>query len=113
MVETMTGAPSPELVRTVDARTGGLLGTMMTWGIAHTSIKVVLQGETARVRTSERSPTFYFYLPDAANSANRSSFEQTTTGPRKPFNPLVGFFTRRGLSLMGSRVLSVRGRRSW
>jgi deazaflavin-dependent oxidoreductase (nitroreductase family) len=31
---------------------------------------------------------------------------------RRVFNPLVGFFTRRGLSLMGSRVLSVRGRRS-
>jgi deazaflavin-dependent oxidoreductase (nitroreductase family) len=29
---------------------------------------------------------------------------------RKVFNPLVAFSTRRGLSLMGSRVLSVRGR---
>jgi deazaflavin-dependent oxidoreductase (nitroreductase family) len=28
------------------------------------------------------------------------------------FNPLVAFFTRRGLSLMGSRVLEVRGRTS-
>lgn len=65
-------------------RTGGLLGTALTWGIAHTSVKVVLQGETARVRTSERSPTFYFYLPDAVNAANRSSFEQTATGPTSP-----------------------------
>jgi hypothetical protein len=65
-------------------RTSGLLGTMMTSGIAHMSIRVVLQGETARVRTSERSPTFYFYLPEAANAANRSSFEATTEGPTSP-----------------------------
>ena len=31
---------------------------------------------------------------------------------RRVFNPLVAFFTKRGLSLMGSRVLSVVGRRS-
>ena len=31
---------------------------------------------------------------------------------RRVFNPLVAFFTRRGLSLMGSRVLSVAGRKS-
>lgn len=31
---------------------------------------------------------------------------------RQVFNPTVSFFTRRGLSLAGSRVLTVRGRRS-
>ena len=31
---------------------------------------------------------------------------------RRVVNPLVAFFTKRGLSLMGSRVLSVVGRRS-
>ena len=31
---------------------------------------------------------------------------------RRIVNPLVAFFTKRGLSLMGSRVLSVVGRRS-
>ena len=31
---------------------------------------------------------------------------------RRVFNPLVAFFTKRGLSLMGSRVLSVVGRRT-
>lgn len=66
-------------------RTGGLFGTIMTAGIAHVTLRVVLQGETARVRTSERTPTFYFYLPEAALAANRSSFEQTTTGaPTSP-----------------------------
>ena len=65
-------------------RTGGFLGSALTWGIAPTSVRVVLQGEVARVRTSERSPTFYFFLPDAVTAANRSSFEQTTTGPTSP-----------------------------
>jgi deazaflavin-dependent oxidoreductase (nitroreductase family) len=31
---------------------------------------------------------------------------------RRVFNPLVAFFTRHGVSLMGSRVLSVAGRKS-
>lgn len=31
---------------------------------------------------------------------------------RRVFNPLVGWLTRRGLSLMGTRVLTVVGRRS-
>ncbi len=65
-------------------RTGGILGSALTWGIAPTSVRVVLQGEVARVRTSERSPTFYFFLPDAVTANNRSSFEQTTTGPTSP-----------------------------
>jgi hypothetical protein len=65
-------------------RTGGLLGTMMTGGIAHMSIRVVLQGETARVQTSERTPTFYFYLPEAAAAASRSSFEAAAEGPTSP-----------------------------
>ena len=65
-------------------KTGGLLGTMMTGGIAATSIKAVLQGDHARVTTSERSPTFYFYLPDAANHANVSSFEAQSTNPTSP-----------------------------
>lgn len=65
-------------------RTGGMLGTMMSGGIAATSIKTILQGESARVKTSERTPTFYFYLPDAANHANMSSFEAQSTNPSSP-----------------------------
>ncbi len=68
-------------------RTAGLLGTMMTGGIAHASIRVVLQGEVARVRTSERTPTFYFYLPEAVNAANRSSFEPNATAGGEPTSP--------------------------
>lgn len=65
-------------------KTGGLLGTMLTSGIAATSIKAVLQGENARVKTTERSPTFYFYLPDGVNRANASSFEAQAAGPVSP-----------------------------
>lgn len=65
-------------------RTGGMLGTMMTGGIAAMSIKTILQGESARVKTSERTPTFYFYLPEGANQANLSSFEAQSTNPSSP-----------------------------
>ena len=65
-------------------KTSGLLGTMLTSGIAATSIKTVLQGESARIQTSDRSPVFYFYLPDAVNHANASSFEATTNSPSSP-----------------------------
>lgn len=65
-------------------KTSGLLGTMLTSGIAATSIKTVLQGESARIKTSDRSPVFYFYLPDAVNHANAGSFEAQSTNPSSP-----------------------------
>lgn len=65
-------------------KTSGLLGMALTGGIAAMSIKATLQGEHARVVTSERTPTFYFYLPDAANHANLSSFEAQSSNPTSP-----------------------------
>lgn len=78
-------------------RTGGFLGAMLTSGITATSIKTVLQGEHARVATSDRSPTFYFYLPDAANHANLSSFEAQSTSPISPNEfSLIRLFEKKG-----------------
>ena len=65
-------------------RTGGLLGTVLTSGIATTTIKTVLQGESARVKTAEKLPTFYFYLSSAVNRASASSFESQTEAPVSP-----------------------------
>jgi hypothetical protein len=65
-------------------RTGGMLGMALTGGIAAMSVKATIQGEHARVATSDRTPTFYFYLPDAANHANLSSFEAQSTNPTSP-----------------------------
>ena len=65
-------------------KTSGMLGTVLTYGIASTSIKTVLQGETARVKTSEHAPTFYFYLTDGTSQANVSSFEAQSSSPVSP-----------------------------
>lgn len=62
-------------------KTGGFLGSALSYGIAKISTKVVLQGETARVQTNEPSPTFYFYLPPRASS---SSFDAPSTTPDSP-----------------------------
>lgn len=45
-------------------------------------------------------------------SAQRPRFQQPGWFTKNLFNPLVAWFSRRGLSLAGSRVLEVRGRTS-
>ncbi|HEX4694307.1 hypothetical protein [Sphingomonas sp.] len=62
-------------------KTGGFLGSALSYGIAKISTKVVLQGESARVQTSEPSPTFFFYLPPRASA---SSFDEPTGTPDSP-----------------------------
>jgi deazaflavin-dependent oxidoreductase (nitroreductase family) len=49
-----------------------------------------------------------------SSSPARAHFERKRPGwfTRRIFNPTVALFTRFGLSLLGSRVLEVRGRRS-
>src|SRR4029077_9125236 len=51
--------------------------------------------------------------------SDRSQYEPMATGYQRPgwftkhvFNPIVGGLTRLGVSLVGSRVLEVRGRKS-
>jgi hypothetical protein len=67
-------------------KTGGMLGTMMTGGIAHTSLSIVIQGDSARVQTADRQPTFYFYLArdDGNERAFQSGFESVATNPSSP-----------------------------
>ncbi len=66
-------------------KTGGFLGSAFTYGIAKISTRVVLQGETARVRSDSQTPTFYFYLPAGASRATASSFDQpASSSPSSP-----------------------------
>jgi deazaflavin-dependent oxidoreductase (nitroreductase family) len=44
--------------------------------------------------------------------AERPAFQEPDWFTRRVFNPAVAWLTRRGVSLAGSRVLRVRGRRS-
>ena len=65
-------------------KTGGFLGTALTYGIAKVSTKVVLQGESARTTTHDPSPTFYFYLPAAVARSGASSFSESSAEPSSP-----------------------------
>ncbi|HEX5183355.1 MAG TPA: hypothetical protein VFW19_09425 [Allosphingosinicella sp.] len=65
-------------------KTGGFLGSALSYGIAKISVKVVLQGESARVRTHDETPTFYFYLPAAVARSGSSSFTESSSEPSSP-----------------------------
>jgi hypothetical protein len=65
-------------------KTGGFLGTALTYGIAKVSTKVVLQGESARTITHDQTPTFYFYLPAAVARSGSSSFSESSSEPSSP-----------------------------
>jgi hypothetical protein len=65
-------------------KTGGFLGTALTYGIAKVSTKVVLQGESARTTTHDQTPTFYFYLPAAVARSGSSSFSESSAEPSSP-----------------------------
>ena len=50
------------------AKTGGIFGYALTMGIASMSIKVAINGESARVVSPFATPSFYFFF-DASNPA--------------------------------------------
>lgn len=69
------------------AKTGGIFGYALTGGIASLSVKVAIDGESARVAAPNSRPSFYFFF-DASNAAtsNLSSSwaagsAQTVTSP--------------------------------
>lgn len=47
------------------AKTGNILGYALTMGIASASIKAAIPGESAKVQTSNRRPTFYAYFEES------------------------------------------------
>ncbi|HEX7849472.1 MAG TPA: hypothetical protein VF485_07045 [Sphingomonas sp.] len=49
------------------AKTGGILGYALTYGIASMSVKAAIQNEAARYSAKVPTPTFYFFF-DEANS---------------------------------------------
>ena len=55
-----------ESTTTRQARTSGMLGSMLTYGLSGMRIKAAVNGPRAPVTTSEQSPIFYFYFDQAA-----------------------------------------------
>jgi hypothetical protein len=55
-----------ESTTTRQARTSGMLGSMLTGGLSGMRVKAAINGPTAQTTTSEKTPLFYFYFDQAA-----------------------------------------------
>jgi hypothetical protein len=51
------------------SKMGGMFATAMTYGIAKTKMKAVVQGAHASVRTADPAVVFYFYLEESAGKS--------------------------------------------
>jgi hypothetical protein len=55
------------------AKTGGILGYALTYGIASMSVKAAIQNEAARYSAKIPSPTFYFFFDEANGQAAQTT----------------------------------------
>jgi hypothetical protein len=56
------------------SKTGGLLGTALTYGIKKAKMKAVIPGQHASIRTPDSQPVFYFYFEDKAAGLGKGAF---------------------------------------
>lgn len=56
------------------SKTGGMLGSAMTYGIKKIKTKAVIPGPRASIRATDRSPVFYFYFEDKQAGLGKSYF---------------------------------------
>lgn len=56
------------------SKTGGMLGTVLTYGIKKAKMKAVIPGQHASIRTPDSEPVFYFYFEDKAAGLGRGGF---------------------------------------
>jgi len=56
------------------SKTGGMLGTALTYGIKKAKMKAVIPGQHAGIRTSDAQPVFYFYFEDKAAGLGKGGF---------------------------------------
>jgi hypothetical protein len=56
------------------SKTGGLLGSALTYGIKKAKMKAVIPGRHASIRTPDAQPVFYFYFEDKAAGLGKSGF---------------------------------------
>jgi len=56
------------------SKTGGMLGSALTYGIKKTKMKAVIPGPRASVATSDAQPVFYFYFEDKAAGLGKGGF---------------------------------------
>jgi len=56
------------------SKTGGMLGTALTYGIKKAKMKAVIPGQHASIRTPDAQPEFYFYFEDKAAGLGKGGF---------------------------------------
>jgi len=56
------------------SKTGGMLGTALTYGIKKAKMKAVIPGQRASIRTPDAQPIFYFYFEDKAAGLGKGGF---------------------------------------
>lgn len=63
------------------AKTGGIIGSAMTLGIASASIKVAVAGDTSNSHTISRTPVFYFFFDESNPGVVQPSVFDSDRGP--------------------------------
>jgi hypothetical protein len=56
------------------SKTGGMLGSAMTYGIKKVHQKAIIPGQHASIRSSDPQPVFYFYFEDKAAGLGKGGF---------------------------------------
>jgi hypothetical protein len=56
------------------AKSGGFLGSAMTYGIVKAKTKAIINGPHASIRVNETSPVFYFYFDDKQAGLGKTYF---------------------------------------
>jgi len=56
------------------SKTGGMLGTVLTYGIKKAKMKAIIPGQHASIRTPDEQPVFYFYFEDKAAGLGKGGF---------------------------------------
>jgi hypothetical protein len=56
------------------SKTGGVLGSALTYGIKKAKMKAVIPGQHAGIRTPDTQPEFYFYFEDKAAGLGKGGF---------------------------------------
>jgi hypothetical protein len=56
------------------SKTGGMIGSALTYGIKKVKVKAVIPGQHASIRTPDTQPAFYFYFEDKAAGLGKGGF---------------------------------------
>ncbi len=54
------------------AKTGGILGYALTFGLATMSIKAAIPGKSAKIQTNDKSPEFFFFFDESVPRSMQS-----------------------------------------